>query len=78
MFDLIAAKESGFGQGVRPLADIPAVNVALSLGDLDDSRLEHPLPVGQHVDRLKLQVVDVEAALDREFAFTDLDRGARR
>ncbi|HEX2465143.1 MAG TPA: DUF3604 domain-containing protein [Thermoanaerobaculia bacterium] len=72
VFDLIAAKESGFGQGVRPLAQIPAVNVSLSLADLDDSRLEHELPVDRHVDRLRLQVVDAGGSLDRDFAFTDL------
>jgi hypothetical protein len=72
-FDLVAAKESGFGQGVRPLTDIPAVKVALSLADLDHSRLEHELPVDRHVDRLKLQVVDPGGALDREFGFSDLD-----
>jgi hypothetical protein len=72
VFDLVAAKENGFEQGIRPLAEIPAVKVELSLADLRDSRLEHPLPVGEHADRLSLQVVDVAAALDREFAFTDL------
>jgi len=71
-FDLAAAKESGFGQGVRPLTQIAAVNVAFPLADLDQSRIEHELPVDRHVDRLKLQVVDVAGALDREFAFTDL------
>jgi hypothetical protein len=72
VFDLAPAKESGFGQGVRPLAEIPAVHVALPLSALDDSRLEHELPVDRHTDRLKLQVVDPAGALDREFGFTDL------
>ncbi len=72
VFDLVAAKESGFGQGVRPLAEIAAVNVALSLSDLDDSRIEHELPVGRHLDRLRLQVVNAGGALDRNFAWSDL------
>jgi hypothetical protein len=72
VFELVAAKESGFGQGVRPLAQIPAARVALSLADLDDSRLEHPLAVDRHVDRLKLQVIDPNGALDRDVEFTDL------
>jgi hypothetical protein len=72
LFDLVAAKESGFGQGVRPLAQIPAAKVDLSLADLEDSRLEHALPVGKHVDRLKLQVIDPAGALDRDVEFDDL------
>ena len=72
VFDLIAARENGFGEGIRPLAQIPAVNVTLSLADLDDSRLEHQLPVDRHIDRLKLQVVDAVAGLERDFTFTDL------
>jgi hypothetical protein len=72
VFDLVASKEDGFGEGVRPLADIPAADVTFALSELRDSRLEHPLPVGPHADRLTLEVVDAAAPLDREFVWDDL------
>jgi hypothetical protein len=71
-FDLVAARESGFGQGIRKLAEIPAAQVTLELSALEDSRIEHPLPVGPHQDRLLVQVVDPTGALDRELQFEDL------
>ena len=33
-------------------------------------------PIGEHVDRIALQLVDDRASLDRELDYTDLDRGA--
>jgi hypothetical protein len=72
VLDLVAAKEDGFGEGVRPLAEIPAVNVTLALSELRDSRLEHPLPVGAHQDKLTFEVVDAAGALDRDFVWTDM------
>ncbi len=70
---LDAARENGFAPPlVRAPVDIPAAEVAFQLDDLEDSRIEHVLPVGRHLDRLSLQVIDADAALDREFDFVDL------
>ena len=70
---LDAARENGFAPPlVRQPVDIPAAEVAFQLHDLENSRVEHVLPVGRHLDRLSLQVIDADAALDREFDFVDL------
>jgi hypothetical protein len=75
---LEAAREAGAASTLRPLHDVPAADVVLSLEDLEDGRLEHTMPpIGQHVDRIALQVVDDRAAFDRELDFTDLDRAER-
>jgi hypothetical protein len=73
-FSLDAVKEAGAASTLRPAHDIPAARVELPLGDLVDGRLAHGMPpVGRHVDRIALQVVDDHAALDRELLYTDLD-----
>jgi hypothetical protein len=73
-FELDATKETGAASTRRPLHDIPAADFTLSLDDLDDGRLEHEMPpVGEHVDRIRLQIVDPEAPLDRTLQYTDLD-----
>ena len=71
--NLDAARENGFAPPlVRQPVNIPAAEVAFQLDDLEDSRIEHVLPVGRHLDRVSLQVIDGDAALDREFDFVDL------
>jgi hypothetical protein len=72
VFELEAARERGFAPGLRPAVDIPAATVELSLASLRRGRAEHELPVGPHTDRIRIQVVDPEEALDREFRYTDL------
>jgi hypothetical protein len=71
--ELEATREAGAASTLRPLHDIPAATVELGLDRLEDGRLEHPMPpVGEHVDRIALQIVDDDAALDRELEFADL------
>ncbi len=71
---LEAAKEAGAASTIRPLHDIPAADVTLALDDLRDGRLEHRMPaVGEHVDRIALQVVNDRAPLDQHLDYTDLD-----
>ena len=70
---LDAARENGFAPPlIRQPVDIPAAVVVFELDDLEDSRSEQVLPVGRHLDRVRLQVIDAGAALDREFDFVDL------
>jgi hypothetical protein len=71
VFQLEAARERGFAPGLRPAADIPATEVRIPLTRLVNGRAEEELPVGDHVDRIKIQVVDPDAALDREFRYND-------
>lgn len=71
---LEAARENGFAPPlVRQPVDIPAAVVDFGLDELVDSRIEQVLPVGRHLDRVRLQVIDAEAPLDREFEFVDLE-----
>ena len=73
---LEAAKEAGAASTLRPLHDIPAADVTLALDGLENGRLEHEMPpVGEHVDRIALQVVDDQAPLDQKLEFTDLAHG---
>jgi hypothetical protein len=57
---------------VRPPADLPAADLRLRLSRLVDGRLEHEFEVAEHTDRITLQVVDPDGALDQEFSYTDL------
>jgi hypothetical protein len=71
--ELAATRERGYTQSlVRRPAELPARKIQLSFADLADGRLEARVPVGGHVDRVRLQIVDLAADLDREFEFTDL------
>jgi hypothetical protein len=58
---------------VRKLADIPASDLRLALSELVDGRVERELPVDEHVDTLRLQVVNPEGALDQAITYTDMD-----
>jgi hypothetical protein len=71
VFELEAARERGFARGLRPAADIPATTVRIPLARLVNGRAEVELPVGDHVDRIAVQVVDPNADLDREFSYND-------
>lgn len=76
-FVLEPTREYGFAPIlVRPPAEIPRQELRLSLGDLVDSRLQRELRVGEHVDRIRVQVVDPERPFDRDFELTDLDSPA--
>ena len=57
----------------RPLAEIPAVDARLRLGDLSGNRLSHEFQVGEHVDAIRLQTIDPEGSPDQTFRFTDLE-----
>jgi hypothetical protein len=61
---------------VRPFAELPARDFRLRLSQLDDGRLEHLIQEGQHTDRVSLQVIDPEGALDQDFSYTDLGAAA--
>jgi len=66
-------REYGFAPVlVRPPADLPAADLRLRFSGLSDGMLEHELPVGDHTDRVTLQVVDPQAPLDQEFSYADL------
>jgi hypothetical protein len=72
-FHLESRQEEGSPAGnVRPPATIPAADFELRLDRLVDGRVERELPVGRHLDRVRVQVIDPDAPLDRELEFTDL------
>jgi hypothetical protein len=56
----------------RQPASLPGDDVRMRLSDLVDGRVSHELRVGAHTDRITIQVVDPESALDREFSYVDL------
>jgi hypothetical protein len=71
---LDAAREYGGAPVmVRKAADIPATDVRLGLDQLRDGRLEHELMVDQHVDTIRVQVVNPDAPLDQSITFTDME-----
>jgi hypothetical protein len=73
-FLLEATKEMGAASTRRPLHDVPAADFTLALDALEKGRLEHEMaPVGEHVDRVSLQVVNPDAPLDQKLEYTDLD-----
>ena len=73
-FQTEARRELKYSQPVeRPLADIPAVDARLRLGDLSGNRLSQEFQVGEHVDAIRLQTVDPEGSPDQTFQFTDLE-----
>jgi hypothetical protein len=73
-FRLEPATEVGQSSGaVRPAADLPATDFRLRLSGLKDGRLEHELKMEQFVDRVTLEVIDADGALDMDFEFTDLE-----
>ena len=73
-FQLEATKETGAASTRRPLHDVPAADFTLTLDGLEKGRLEHEMPpVGEHVDRVSLQVVNPDAPLDQKLQYTDLD-----
>jgi hypothetical protein len=71
VFELEAARERGFAPGIRPAAEIPETTVRIPLSRLINGRAEEELEVGEHLDRIAIQVVDPEASLDREFGYVD-------
>jgi len=70
-FRLDAARERGFARGLRPAAEIPAVEFSMPLSRLVNGRATEELPVGDHVDSIAVQVIDPEGGLDREFSYND-------
>jgi hypothetical protein len=58
---------------VRRAAELPAADVRFPLSELVDGRLERQLPVDEHVDAIRVQVVDPEGSLDQSVTFTDMD-----
>ena len=61
------------GGNERKPAEIPAADFTMAFTGLADSRLEHTFQVDQHTDRIELEIVDPNGAMDREVEFTDLD-----
>jgi hypothetical protein len=74
-FDLGEGREIGVG-GVlsrAPAQDIPPLRFTVRLGDLAGGRVEHDATFERYADRISLQIVDPEAALDGEIEWIDLD-----
>lgn len=72
-FHLEPTMEEGMNRGyVRQPAEIPGADFTLSLADLEDGRHEQTFQVDDHLDSIQLQVIDPNAAMDRELTFTDL------
>ena len=78
-FHLEATRERGQNQPTpRGNQDLPAEQFELRLGDLEDGRTSHELRVPdpstdrEHVDRVRLQLVDLEGSADRTLEYTDL------
>ena len=73
--ELEPTKEEGIGrpETVRPAADLPAESLTLPFVELADGRLERELRVGQNTDRVTIEIVDRDAALDRDFEYTDME-----
>ena len=72
--ELEPTKEEGIGRPdtVRPAADLPAESLTLPFVELADGRLERELRVGANTDRVTVEIVDRDAALDRDFSYTDM------
>jgi hypothetical protein len=66
------AEERAKAGNVRAPVTIPAADFELRLDRLVDGRVALDLEVGEHTDRVSVQVIDPEAALDRELEFVDL------
>jgi hypothetical protein len=58
---------------VRPPATIPAGKVSLVFSQLREVRLERELPVDRHTDRIRVQLIDSDAPMDRRFTYLDND-----
>ncbi|MEE2775394.1 MAG: DUF3604 domain-containing protein [Acidobacteriota bacterium] len=75
-FALESTRERGFAQGIRQAQTLPAESFGLQLGEMIDGRIERSFSVGQHTDRIHLQLVDAAGDLDRGIDFTDLEEVA--
>jgi hypothetical protein len=73
--ELEPTKEEGLGrpETIRPAADLPAETLTLPFVELAEGRIERELHVGKNVDRVTVEIVDRDAAMDREFVYTDMD-----
>jgi hypothetical protein len=67
--------EEGIGrpETIRPAQKLDAADLALPFAELRSGRLERELAVGSHVDRVSIEIVDPEAALDRELEYADIE-----
>ncbi len=69
-----AAEQPSTARGWAPaLEDLPEAAFEIALADLEDGRIERGFRIGEHVDRVVVQVVDPEAPMDRELRYTDLE-----
>ena len=59
-----------------PGDEIPPIDLRIELGELRGGRVEYPLPVDGHADRVSVQFVDPDAPLDQELSYTDLTGSA--
>jgi hypothetical protein len=73
--ELEPTKEEGLGRPdtIRPAADLPAESLTLPFVELADGRLERELQVGRNTDRVTIEIVDRDAAVDRDFEYTDME-----
>jgi hypothetical protein len=73
-FHLEPAREIGMAAGpVRRPAMVPGADFGLRLSGLVDGRINHELTMEQFVDRVTLEAVDPNGALDMDFEYTDLE-----
>jgi hypothetical protein len=71
--ELEPTREEGIGrpETIRPAADLPAESLTLPFVELAEGRMQRELEVGKNVDRVTVEIVDRDAAMDREFEYTD-------
>jgi hypothetical protein len=75
VFELEPTAELGLSRpdAVRGAAEIPGARFSMGLSDIGGARTERRLVVGDHIDRVSLQVVNPDGDLDRELEFIDTD-----
>jgi len=73
-FHLEPSRETGMAAGpVRSPAPIPGADFTVRLSGLVDGLAAHELRMERFVDRVTLETVDPDGALDMDFSYTDLE-----
>ncbi len=74
VFQLAETEEMGSSRPlIRPYATIPARELRLAFSQLQEGRLEQVLPVDRHNDTIRVELVDSDGSMDRQFTFVDTD-----
>ena len=74
-FHLDASRGTSSVSSLLPGAEIPPVDLRVELGGQRRGRVEQPVPVEGHADRIWIQAVDPGVPLDQELLYTDLEGG---